>query len=1290
MKRIIQNNLELVTILSLIILILVPFVISLQFNSGPTINFGGTVRTEDSVNCLWQTGGDEILPSNVTWYKDGIAMLNQSSSSGIVTLGSDNTSKNDNWICEVFLANATQEISSNTSITIANTLPKNIDLHNGTHIIFDTSEIIEDKVYTFFINATDPDGDDMTYGVQSPTMCVLVDADTGQITCSPTHAHVAGSSSPAVEPTSTIVQIEPSAGDGSGSSSPVFNFTVVAVNDQAKFVQNASNQTLSADIPWVLILNGTDEELDYNLMFNMYSDINDVFSNTLILQQVGTNQANISFNASNSAPRNIHVGNWTVYVNVTDVDGSNSSREPDQMVFSIGIISTNHYPQFTSNLSQINGTQSLNFESFIFANDSDPGDNLTFEMNSIAGYSDNCLSGFPWNITTLDANASNATGLINVTITNAHVACRYVNITVKDDTDVKSAIVQFINLTNVNDAPEFSELGINGNVSFQETYLFVAFSHQVNASDIDNYTYDRANTAVLTYSVNESSPILIDSSTGLLTSTFSNENHTGNWTINITVSDGEYSQSRLMYLTVLNNSAPIINLSTNNISFFQNETVSINFSGSELNNDSMRIEIENLTNFNVSLYTITLISNNYSKGYNETFWRFNIPWASDREANDHVGNHLISISLNDSFNASTQGISTGIINITILNTNDVPFFDGNEDNFSDSITLGTVVQNTSYSGIIYATDFDLFVNSSGENLTFSYTYPSVELINISISKIDSNSAQLSFFPTLNGSQSIVVTVTDTNNSYSTQNVTFTVLKASEEPVLLEVKPYYNNTINQTIFSFANSSLFPTGIVNINVSENYTVTFDAIIANDSTVLNNTLSYYWYVDELLNSTIVNATQGLNSSLNVSFGFFSEGIHNITLIAQDIRLSSVNFSWQVNVTNFNREPQYLGGFTELTVNFSTTFVNFFSYRGAVQRFYDADEDLNSDGIRTADLGENTSLIYGVGNANECSFATFSAVGDDLTIIPTATGICLIYFNASDPYNASVLSEYVTINFVGGQITSESDTEASSSGGSSTRTQVITVPYEEEVDVPTPLTIVAPKTVDVYVNRTIRIPIVLRNDWTESLKGVSLNATIEDQDNVTYSFSKDYFAEIAREQEVETILSVTNYRTEGPFEIIVNAKVSDPPFVDSASIFINSLEQTSEGEAVKTKVTFARDMISENPECRELNDLLDRAQRAIDSVNYAEALNMVNAVINGCKFLINEKEVVRKEKPTVMEVAFDFMAENADKIAITAGLLTVFTILAYAIMGVKKLIDDANRRNLKDAEIAKNNSRK
>ena len=163
---------------------------------------------------------------------------------------------------------------------------------------------------------------------------------------------------------------------------------------------------------------------------------------------------------------------------------------------------------------------------------------------------------------------------------------------------------------------------------------------------------------------------------------------------------------------------------------------------------------------------------------------------------------------------------------------------------------------------------------------------------------------------------------------------------------------------------------------------------------------------------------------------------------------------------------------------------------------------------------------------------------------------------------------------------------------------------------------------------------------------------------------FSKEKFERIPYGGSEKVILTVTNYRLGENFEIIVSADVADPEFTDTALIMINSLEAANMGEDLKTKVTFARDLLGQNPECVELNELLQEADELIADGNFEEAKQLVQGVIDGCKYLVS-KSRSKEEKPQSVEEYVKRKVLKNPNFWISAflvfALLTVILIEAY-----------------------------
>jgi hypothetical protein len=1269
-------------------------VLSLSFDSAPSINGGATAYTANDLVCMWSASADTV-EMNVSWYNS----TNLYSSSTVVlqtsTLGNQFTKRDDLWKCEVTLWNGTDILSMNTSIGINNTAPSYPFLVRSGITLSNYYELYEDVEYTIYINASDNDNDVLKYYLndeQIMKLCASPGLYTGLMSCNASHSVLRQSATLGAEnATNYTVTITARENSTTGISTYTdFIFTLIPVNDRPYFTSTIAPQSINAGQNWSVLVQYEDEEENYPINVSLWSDLNDIAPGLLIITSINNTYARINFSANTT---NVHAGTWNVSINITEAATLNVST----LNFTLQINVSNFNPVFTNSFANItaqNWTQGGSMLFYLNATDVNTGDNLTFNITAPTNASLRCNISSPWIVQTLNNSALGAVGLVNITnITNNHVACRYVNFVVYDPYGgIASAINVFLNITNVNDAPIINEVGINGNMSNLSYKKFQVATYAINASDPDNYTYQRLINGILTFSTNDSR-FPVNNATGIISIYPNNDSFIGNWNVNVTASDGYYQTSRLMRIEIRDNSVPILNLSQNNIAFLQNNIGLVNFSVNEIDNETVVLSYSSLTAFSDSIYTgnFQKVSGDYSLGTNLERWRLNLTRGDnsstpaiqrniDRQRNDLVGNHLIEISFADQFGAYRENISSGIMNITILNSNDAPFFDGNRDNVSDAISFANIVYNYSNSFIINVTDFDLYLINSNESLTFSYSNASAGIQEISFVKLSSTSANFTFKGTVLGSQSVNITVTDAQGLLASQIVSFTVESRTPAPVFHSIRPYFNSSLNSTIFTFTDIALYPNNITYINFTENTSVIFDAVVTNASTE-GNFLTFYWYVDGILRNTTANVTCGINSSFIHYFDFFSSNqTHNITLRATDYKRSESIWTWIATTTNINRKPIYCPGTLQnLSIEGTSTITNYVSY-GLKQRFYDPDDDplntgdVNSQALTCDNYNAESlpSLTFSINPAAPCVIADFTFIGSDLKIVPTNDGVCLIEFVAEDDYGESADSEVMQIIMTAVEGSGQSSSSSQSSG-QDVKIETVTVPVMHDVDVPSPIELVAPGFVDMYTNKTIYITIKLKNTWTTDINGIQLFASspnisnISGKEELKMNFTKAFVAKLPIGAEVETTLILTNYRKEGPFEVIVSATVQEPKFNDSTSILISAVEQLSEGDQVKVKVTFAKDLLSENSVCRELNELLDRAQAAAEQSSFDEALKLVDGVINGCKYLM-EEEQVRRESPSMIRMGFDKAREYTLEILAGAGLLLILTLTFHAIASLKK----------------------
>ncbi|MBW2983311.1 hypothetical protein KY327_03325 [Candidatus Woesearchaeota archaeon] len=1207
------------TVLALAAIILIPLLTGLGMDSGPSINPDTT--TKQDLICTW-TGSPDTTSQDVTWYNSSTVYsgpepvsFNQNQSS----IPAYTARKGENWTCEVTLDNGTDTQAHNTSIIIKNALPTAPNATDET--------LYEDRTREIVVESTDADGDTIRYSKlypSEPEYCEIEEY-TGIITCNPTESDIGLSNATWLS----------SDGDPDYIAKANATYTVMEVNDPP--TASVSDQTINEGDPFRYNITVSDEEDDFPIDFTVESDLP-----SIDIIRLSDRKAQVLINHSGSDIATFSdVGTWQVRVNLTD-NGSTSSTPYDNpnasVTFDLTVISTNHDPNITTDFTtyDIAGTQGEQLEFYVNATDIDVTDTLNFGITS------NCSLTNPWDITRINGSPDNASGKVNETLTNSHIACRWVNVTVNDNGGGSTWEMVFLNLTNTNDNPTIQELsfysGNNGgdNMSNLTTVKGMEFWYRVNATDPDQQTYEGE---VFTFSDNSTNDIMVNESTGVL-SFMPDDSHIGNHLIRVNVTDDQgLWGTRDLHLEVKNNTAPQIQ-PIGDVTCQEDFPCQLYVEATDPDPGEDLVFSSN----NTDVFDI--------QDYNETAWEL-----SYTPTNAQVGSYAVNVTVEDRYGFT----DVEVFNLTINNTNDAPSF--------DPVDLGTVVVDYPVNKVVDVMDEDVDIGL--DNLSYDWEFlKDDDGLNDTFSFIEerNSSFTIGFTPDTShvGTYWVNLSVTDIGNLTHWENVSFEVLAKTSPPEVEEVMPYWNATANRTELGvFGNASLFSDRTVAVNVSENMTVTFDALVTNDTAIANNSLTYEWFVDGQTDTTLQGVNPGSNSSLDISYGFFDSGDHEVAVRAIDERYASTNWTWDVTVTDVNRPPELRNDVDNVTLNTSTTISHYMSYRynhsTRLQLFYDPDDDPDGDGERGEDTGEGTSLTYSVAPGYACTIASLSFSGDDLGLTPEEEGTCIIKFRATDPAGEFVDSNNVWITVTSVQV-EEVETPVSSGGGA-TRPRPIPYPFEEPVESPYPIELITPEEVFTYVNESVEVPLQLANTWNESLTDVTLNATTANSsDDINFSFSKSHFPTMATGENHSVTLTIDGYRQEGPLSVVVSANVEDPEYVDSATIMINAMEQKQSGDDVESKVTFARDLLNENPECQELNELLNEAEKKRQAQQYEEAIKLINGAVDGCKYLINHDKEPTSEQPKDFFAVMTLSPKQLP--ALIIGAVIILSLLVFGVM--------------------------
>jgi hypothetical protein len=194
------------------------------------------------------------------------------------------------------------------------------------------------------------------------------------------------------------------------------------------------------------------------------------------------------------------------------------------------------------------------------------------------------------------------------------------------------------------------------------------------------------------------------------------------------------------------------------------------------------------------------------------------------------------------------------------------------------------------------------------------------------------------------------------------------------------------------------------------------------------------------------------------------------------------------------------------------------------------------------------------------------------------------------------------------------------SSSTSSSTTTSIVyqtQIQKEKETEY-SMFDLLSPSKITVYKNETIAVPITLSNSGNKTLYDIYLNASSENEE-INFTFSKDHFDELSPGSKDNTTLFATPYKIAGTYEILVHAHVNDPNINDSAKIMVNSREKGEQNSSqINTKIAFTQDILSSNPACYELNEILDKSRQSYANKEYGKAESYLEKAIHDCRYLV------------------------------------------------------------------------
>jgi len=972
----------------------------------------------------------------------------------------------------------------------------------------------------------------------------------------------------------------------------------------------------------------------------------------------------------NVTPGKKEVGNWSINFSVSD---QNSNQKSEIIYIYVNKTSENTIPQMTSILSQNVSIDSNNTFYFnITDDDSLVPDKRIYNESFVLSYivlnasnNSQILSNFSdFTISYYSNGLIEGTNVTKMKIdffpNSSEDGDFTINLTA---TDNSSAVVfTLFNLTVLNNTPPYWNT-INSfiNLSTSNIPATEGFNFTLNLTQENNYFWanDSDEEDVLTFSNSSDIPPRFNlTEEGIINFTPWKQD-IGFWTFDIIVSDGYLSNTTQVVFNISNNnSAPSISSLTGDY-ITPNITLGSSANVTEDNLVILYLQIEDNDflissgYYNETLSVNTLLLNLSSvdeiPSINFTFGsilsppsNLSVHLANFTPTKSNVGVYNVTINVTD----AGELPDLFYFNLTILEINHAPQLD-----FIDNQSL---IINETFNLNINANDTEDIDDSYG-NLTYSLDFISGENFtegNELIFNTTSGVFNFTFNESYLGIYEINISVNDSDGMVDSQ-----IFKISIYGFAELITPSQNSTFN---FTEAVEGNFTLGF-NHSVGDNldYTFFIDNITCNYQNSSNCSYSNLSYRE---NTTSYGNETSFNYSWTPSYKEETYGnLKNLTIKVypatddlNDSQKESIakNFTYKLNISHTNSPIEFVCDYIESR---STTWTQSIDYNLS-SCFSDLDEADNyyQQNINLSIVSETSPSYIRVNEVSiPANFSynnwgiSFSPVSQENETNETITIFAFDMNNTSNETITSAQSNQFQVEFTEPTTTQTQVPSSGSSSGSTTLLKLFSI------------RIIIPQDIIISNQNFIEIPFTLQNTGEVDLKGINLTSLV--LFNTLYSedikifMEPIYFPELKMgESQNLTMKILADTQKEGRYKATVYANVASPKFSDWGDFFIE-LRKVSDTEAEKI-ILFTEKLISENPECLELIELLKNAKDKLSKGESEEAINIATDISSACEEAIKSNEQIRFKLKDSLNKNFYYLL-----FAVLSVLLMGFIIYIY-----------------------------
>ncbi len=976
---------------------------------------------------------------------------------------------------------------------------------------------------------------------------------------------------------------------GNKTTSQIVNFTVLNMNSAPYFryvCDNERNATENSKFTCWINVSDTDEA--YNVTFSSNYSWFTFYNNSALVTSltVGCNSST-NYNASamvNFTPTDIHVGNWSINISVTDVGSGFNAPKINSSVFWFFI---NNTEDSVSLNSISNLTIYQNTTIYVNATDNDllvtqkniKNEILTFKSNTswvnISTYS--APSGVNYTTariiidynTALSIGAGNYTVNVNVTDTGGNFADRNFTIQILGDNPVT-----------------WNATMSNTFVIYENNLSYWNFTQNVTDADGDSINFSYTNDSAFP-------SFAINLTTGIINFTPA-DGDVGYHNITINASDGKLNSLKsfnfTIYnvndnlsietpLTAINASVDVnsnINCTEDNATtitlWIQDDDFKIPSNQKSFYNESLNVSV-NITGVNSSLFSFSKTS---------SFPTANFPNRTEYVAiftprKTDLGSYNITINITD---ASNFSVSLSF-NLTISSINHAPVL--------MNLTNHTSAINRSFYYRINATDIEngnSNVSGGNTNFTFRYNFTSgSSFLNTTTFNSTTGEVNITFNSTHGGKYHLNITVNDSLGAEDSGD--FWIYVYDMPNVSLPASNYAFNLAENNLSNL-------TFRTNHSVGDNLTYEFYIMNSSGSNILKYNISYYgnatnltWQFTPNLTDETYNLTRNLTL---IVYPSTSELTNRINI--------NTSYSWNITINHTNAPVVFSGHIGDsqadynnvITINLS----NYFSDIDYSDNYYN--QTINF----SASSNSTPSYITK-------SFSNWTLTLSSLIAVTELLNITAMDLNGTNSSLTNATSNNIEIKFTTPTTTA---TPTPSSGGG-------------DSPIPVAFKIISPRDISAYAYQKITIPLTLENKGNKKFEKINItiiafkDGNIENK--VITSLDKNYVESLEKGETENLILTVFfNTNKTGDYEILINATSKNPKYTDWTKIYIN-LQKINESE-IRELLIFTEEFIVKNPECIEITEIVNEARDYFEKRDFVNAKEKAEQAISKCKESISQ----------------------------------------------------------------------